>query len=437
MWGLQSRCAPSCVAEAIVSRSSKVTIVLRGRRRFASGSRTLCTCRLVNRRWAYASSGHASAGGFGARTSLPLFIPTSSFAAYPPPRCAEEQAPSMSSSATVPPHYFSPTPSTSAFVPMHAAHLSWTSTATGSGHGGVDELPAQTNRRASRAPPVPSKPPAFKRASVGPSGLAARARDAAQPARALLQRLSKAPPPLPPRASLAGPAHDLVRSQTPTSNAQPSSARQISASFSSSLANKFHAVASRELTLKERLAAGAGIGIEWGRKGKERVTGWQSSGGTRWVPGSSGGTGWTASTSVMHVLGVRAPRKTGMAFGVELATVLKLPTAVREESAKRRDMHDPVQGALAQRFLPAIAARCLEYLGALITRDTRAAADCPQTATATRKDCIASPAARRRSPSFERSSTRARASICSRSRTHTPCPRCSSSGSERVRKHAR
>ncbi|KAK4695991.1 hypothetical protein P7C70_g8451, partial [Phenoliferia sp. Uapishka_3] len=160
--------------------------------------------------------------------------------------------------------------------------------------------------------------------------------------------------------------------------------------------------------LKERLVAGAGIGKEWGKKGREKLeerwkltmqqstesgaAGYSTTGSTS----SNFSNSTTSSASHRHnlssassssaphprtpspsplgaldnpiklpttVLGVKVPKKSGIAFGVKLESVVE-KTRIEDGGmmlGRKRDL-DEVTGDEARKWLPAIAFRCLQYL---------------------------------------------------------------------------
>lgn len=61
------------------------------------------------------------------------------------------------------------------------------------------------------------------------------------------------------------------------------------------------------------------------------------------------------------ILGVRVPKRSGVAFGVELEIVVEL-TRIPVDGNYRRKNVDEVRGDDARKWLPAVAFRCFEYL---------------------------------------------------------------------------
>ena len=215
-------------------------------------------------------------------------------------------------------------------------------------------------------------------------------------------RSTMAPPPLP------------VRSKSPrfrpstSSSSNPSQTSTLPTSSSSSSLNFGTSALSalnrgfRQTGLKDRFAAGAGFAREWGGKGKGRLQeGFNTNNGSTRPSTSSGrGGDWdgsststsrssmstsasspqldsfpshqlappssTSSTSPSSrqptiILGIRVPSQTGLAFGVPLSPLVA-STNISSSRPHVPYSSDPITGTQPQRYLPAIAYRCLEYL---------------------------------------------------------------------------
>ncbi|SCV73856.1 BQ2448_6286 [Microbotryum intermedium] len=61
------------------------------------------------------------------------------------------------------------------------------------------------------------------------------------------------------------------------------------------------------------------------------------------------------------ILGVRVPRRSGMAFGIKLDRAVQLSSVTLSDVHRKRD-NDPITGDEAKSWLPAVAYRCLQYL---------------------------------------------------------------------------
>ncbi|SGY18971.1 BQ5605_C014g07523 [Microbotryum silenes-dioicae] len=61
------------------------------------------------------------------------------------------------------------------------------------------------------------------------------------------------------------------------------------------------------------------------------------------------------------ILGVRVPRRSGMAFGIKLDRAVQLSSVTLSDVHRKRD-EDPITGDEAKSWLPAVAYRCLQYL---------------------------------------------------------------------------
>lgn len=123
--------------------------------------------------------------------------------------------------------------------------------------------------------------------------------------------------------------------------------------------------------LKERLVAGAEIGKEWGLKSKGRLE-------ERWKQSAAASTVLSSSTNdrppmsplgaldnpiklPATILGVKVPKRTGVAFGVQLKDVVEA-TRIPDDGLHRKKDTDEITGDDARKWLPAVALRCLEYL---------------------------------------------------------------------------
>ncbi|KAL8281214.1 hypothetical protein RQP46_006248 [Phenoliferia psychrophenolica] len=105
------------------------------------------------------------------------------------------------------------------------------------------------------------------------------------------------------------------------------------------LATKF----ANSTNLKDRLVSSAtGLSKEWGKKSK----------------GASDNPIKLPTT----ILGVKVPRKSGVAFGVPLERVVEETRIPLYEDHYRKRDTDEVTGDEARRWLPAVAVRCFEYL---------------------------------------------------------------------------
>ena len=143
-----------------------------------------------------------------------------------------------------------------------------------------------------------------------------------------------------------------------------------SASFSSN-SSKSQSSSAREMNFKDRLVAGAGIGMDWTRKGKGKmVEGWKNSqsNGRDLNPLSVGASLTkhfsTSGTTKLPatILGVKVPRRSGMAFGIPLVDAVEKCRVPPNEDARMYDENDPVTGRDARRWLPAIVYRSLAFL---------------------------------------------------------------------------
>ena len=168
---------------------------------------------------------------------------------------------------------------------------------------------------------------------------------------------SLAAPPLPPRLQRTS---SLARSPHPL----PSSTAPYSTPFSSTLPTRLLSSSTSALNLKSRLVASAGlrVGREWGKKGADKLT-------ETWKASRSPPSSLPYPTPPLPqgmrlpatILGVRVPRKTGEAFGIELERAVER-TRVLDDGLHRRKDSDEVVGDEARKWLPAIALRCLQYL---------------------------------------------------------------------------
>lgn len=139
-------------------------------------------------------------------------------------------------------------------------------------------------------------------------------------------------------------------------------------------------VANAALNFKDRFVASAGgLGREWGKKGKGKLQDKlvrRNSGGYSASPFTLGimQSGTDRSNSPLGasdnpinlpatILGVRVPRRCGMAFGVSLEDVVERTRIEDSEvGGLRKANTDEVTGDLVKRWTPAVCFRCLEYL---------------------------------------------------------------------------